>query len=51
MSTAQSKMPTSRNAACDQGKTSGVISDYPMSSVLIVFGIGLGAGVALGSLI
>jgi hypothetical protein len=52
MSTAQNTMPTSKkNAVSSQGKPSGLISDYPISSVLIVFGIGLGAGVALGSLL
>ena len=28
-----------------------MVCNYPMSSVLVVFGIGLGAGVALGSLL
>ena len=51
MSTAQQKMPTRRVTACVQGKPSGLVCNYPMSSVLVVFGIGLGAGVALGSLL
>lgn len=51
MSTAQKKMPTPRNAACVQGNPSGLVCNYPMSSVLVVFGIGLGVGVALGSLV
>lgn len=51
MSTAQKEMSTPRNATCAQGKPSGVVCNYPMSSVLIVFGIGVGAGVALGSLL
>ena len=51
MSTIQKKIPTPKNAAHVQGKPSGLVGNYPMSSVLVVFGIGLGAGVALGSLL
>ena len=51
MSTAQKKRPTPSDGACVQGKPSGLVCNYPMSSVLVVFGIGLGAGVALGSLL
>lgn len=35
----------------NQKKSSGWSCDYPMSSVAIVFGIGIGAGMALGSLL
>jgi hypothetical protein len=31
-------------------KPEGVVSQFPLSSALIVFGLGLGVGVALGSL-
>jgi hypothetical protein len=29
----------------------GMVSEHPMSSVLVVFGIGLGVGVAIGSML
>ncbi len=29
----------------------GLVSHYPLSSVLVVFGVGLGVGVALGNLL
>jgi len=29
----------------------GMVSDYPMSSVLVVFGVGIWAGVALSNLL
>ncbi len=51
MNTAQEKVPTPRNTACDQGNPAGLVCSYPMSSVLVVFGIGLGAGVVVGSLL
>ena len=51
MSTAQKKRPISKDVACVQAKASGLLDNYPMSSVLVVFAIGLGAGVALGSLL
>lgn len=50
MSTAQKKTPP-QNADCEQGTPSGVVCNNPMSSVLVVFGIGIGAGVALGCLL
>jgi hypothetical protein len=46
----QRKTSSSRSAASDRCTTTGVINDYPISSVLILFGAGLGAGVALVSL-
>ncbi len=50
MSTAQKKKPNQSNATSNQGKPSGMVCDNPMTSALIVYGIGLGAGVALISL-
>ena len=32
-------------------KAEGLVSHYPLSSVLVVFGVGLGVGVALGSIL
>jgi hypothetical protein len=32
-------------------KPNGVVSHYPLSSVLVVFGLGLGVGVALASIL
>jgi hypothetical protein len=47
----EQKQKPARNAARAQENSSGVVSDYPMSSVLVVFGVGIWAGVALGSLL
>lgn len=41
-------MPTAARAVA---KSDGVVSDYPLSSVLVVFGVGLGIGVALGAIL
>ncbi len=51
MSTAQKKKPNQRNTTSDQGQPSGMVCNNPMTSALIVYGIGLGAGVALVSLL
>lgn len=51
MSTVQRKKASPRNAACAQGKSSQLVCDHPVSSVLIVFGIGLGAGVVVANLL
>jgi hypothetical protein len=52
MSTGQKKMPAGPAVARDAGsKPDGLVSHYPLSSVLVVFGIGLGVGVALESLL
>ena len=32
-------------------KANGMVSDYPLSAVLLVFGMGLGVGVALGCML
>jgi len=50
-SSEQNRTPPGRTAANTVTKPDGVVSDYPLSSVLVVFGIGLGVGVALGSII
>jgi hypothetical protein len=42
-----SRAPIGRPAA----RPNGVVSHYPLSSVLVVFGLGLGVGVALASII
>jgi len=44
----QNRTPTGRTAAT---KPKGLVSHYPLSSVLVVFGVGLGIGVALGCFI
>jgi hypothetical protein len=51
MSIGQKKMPTGPSAAHAVAKSEGLVSDYPLSSVLVVFGLGLGVGVAVGSLL
>ncbi|TVQ01763.1 MAG: hypothetical protein EA381_04585 [Planctomycetaceae bacterium] len=51
MSTAQKKTPAQKTAACAQGQPAKLVADYPISSVLLVFGVGLGAGVAVASLL
>jgi len=52
MNTAQKKTPAgpavARNAV---SKPDGLVSHYPLSSVLVVFGIGLAVGVALENLL
>lgn len=51
MNTEQRKNPASKLATATKEGTAGVICDYPMSSVLVVCGIGICAGIALGSLV
>lgn len=51
MSIGQNKMPTGPTTAHSVTKPEGLVSHYPLSSVLVVFGIGLGVGVALGSIL
>jgi len=50
MSIGQKKMPAGPAVARDAVSVpDGVVSHYPLSSVLVVFGIGLGVGVVLES--
>ncbi len=51
MSTGQKRKPTGPTVAHAVTKPEGLVSHYPLSSVLVVFGIGLGVGVALGSIL
>ena len=51
MSAVQNKMPAGPTVANVVAKTEGLVSHYPLSSVLVVFGIGLGVGVAVGSIL
>jgi hypothetical protein len=51
MNMEQLKRPASTSTASTQEGPAGVVCDHPMSSVLVVFGIGICAGVALGSLL
>ena len=47
----QKKSPTGPTVARYAPKPAGLVSDYPLSAVLLVFGVGLGVGVALGSML
>jgi len=47
----QNRTPTGRIVPKTATKPAGLVSHYPLSAVLVVFGIGLGVGVALGSII
>lgn len=51
MNTGQKSMPNGPALARAVAKSEGLVSDYPLSSVLLVFGIGLGVGVAVGSIL
>ena len=51
MSIGQKKMPTRPTVAHAVAKSEGLVSNYPLSSVLVVFGLGLGVGVAVGSML
>jgi hypothetical protein len=51
MITAQTKKPGGPAGARAAPKSEGLVSDYPLSAVLLVFGVGLGVGVALGSML
>lgn len=44
-------MPTGTSVKNTAAKPAGLVSHYPLSSVLVVFGIGLGVGVALGRML
>ena len=50
-SVGQNRAPIGRTVAKAATKPNGVVSHYPLSSVLVVFGLGLGIGVALGCII
>jgi hypothetical protein len=50
-SSGKNRTPTGRTVANTASKPDGLLSHYPLSSVLVVFGLGLAAGVALGSII
>jgi hypothetical protein len=51
MSIEQRNRLAQRNTAHSQERSMGMVSDYPISSVLVVFGVGIWAGVALGQLL
>ena len=51
MSIGQKRLPVVPPTARAVAKSDGVVSDYPLSSVLVVFGVGLGIGVALGAML
>jgi hypothetical protein len=51
MSIRQKKMRTGPTVAHAVAIPEGLVSHYPLSSVLVVFGMGLGVGVALGSIL
>jgi hypothetical protein len=50
-SVGQNRSPTGRTVGNAVTKPEGLVSHYPLSSVLVVFGLGLGVGVAFASLI
>jgi hypothetical protein len=50
-SSGQNKIPTERTVPNTLTKPEGMVSHYPLSAVFVVFGIGLGVGVALGCLL
>lgn len=47
----QYKSPSEQGEANVVAKAESCVSDYPVSSVLLVFGIGLGVGVAIASIL
>ena len=47
----QNRTPTGRTVANSRAKPEGLVSDHPLSSVLVVFGLGLGIGVAVGCIL
>ncbi len=51
MSTVQKMKPNQKSAIPVQEQAAGLVSDYPISSSLVVFGVGLWAGIALGGLL
>jgi hypothetical protein len=51
MNSGRNRMPTSMSVKNRAANLDGLVSHYPLSSVLVVFGIGLGVGVALGKML
>lgn len=47
----QNRSPTGRTVASAVTKPEGLVSDYPLSSVLVAVGLGLAVGVVLGSIL
>jgi hypothetical protein len=47
----QDRSPTGRTVAYTVTKPEGLVSEYPLSSVLVVVGFGLAVGVAIGSIL
>src|SRR6478672_8479408 len=47
----QNRSPGGRTAASAVRKPEGLVSDYPLSSVLIAVGLGLAVGVVLGGIL
>ena len=50
MNIGQNRLSSGPTVALAATKPEGLVSHYPVSSVLVVFSIGLGVGVALGSM-
>ena len=51
MNTGQNRMPKAAIRPNNATNCGGMVGDYPLSSVIVVFGVGIGVGVALGSLL
>ena len=51
MSTGQKKLPIGPTVERTVAIPEGLVSHYPLSSVLVVVGIGLGVGIVLGSIL
>lgn len=47
----RNRAPCSRTVANTVTRPEGLVSQYPLSSVLVVVGLGLAVGVALGSML
>jgi len=47
----QNRSPTGRPVASAVTKPKGLVSDYPLSSVLVVVGLGLAVGMVVGSIL
>lgn len=47
----RNRMSSDTSANDTAANLDGLVSHYPLSSVLVVFGIGLGVGVALGKIL
>ena len=50
-SVGQNRSPTGRTVGNAVKKSEGLVSDYPLSSILVVVGLGLAVGVVLGSIL